>query len=126
MKLMLASRRGILNIIGLSIAVYLVTILVGVVKHNNDLRGQISSLELQIATLQTQQAELNYKIHYYQTDSFKEKQARANLGLQKPGEGVVILPNTTKASTETVAKAATSKTSNIKQWFNFLFGKGQL
>jgi len=111
-------------ILGALVAVYVGFYLIQTVQHNYQLQQQITQLNGQIKTLQTQTDALKYQIQYYQTNSYQDKEARAKLGLQAPGEGVVILPHsdpTTQIEPNQKAKAAPKK-SNWEQWVNFLEG----
>ena len=85
-------------------------------------------LELEIATLQ-------YQKNYYQSDEYKDLQARAKLGLVSPGEKVLLLPDNSDAvrrqdvadSSATDPSQPTETTSasssNFQQWVDFLLGK---
>ena len=107
-------------ILGLAAAFYLAVVLFQVVRRNYELNKQVNALNTQILSLQDEKDELNYKIQYYQTESYKEKEARAKLGLQAPGEGVIILPK--KAATSATNAKPTANKSNWQQWMEFLFG----
>ncbi|HSX14824.1 MAG TPA: septum formation initiator family protein [Candidatus Saccharimonadales bacterium] len=110
-------------VIGILASLYLLVILVGVIKRNHDLQTQINGLNTQITKLNDEKDQLSYQIQYYQTDAFKEKQARAKLGLASPGESVIILPRTDQSASDQTTQAATQKPkSHIAQWFDFLFG----
>ena len=116
-------RWHISSLIGCAILVYLSVILVQTIRRNYQLRRQISDLETQIDQLTVQKDELEYQIQYYATDAFKEKEARAKLGLQVPGEGVILLPKNTPVPTPTPNAAKSAKpASNFRQWWQFLFG----
>jgi cell division protein FtsB len=114
-------RGNALSIVGIALVVYLGFLVFQVVKKNYELSTQINTLGDQINQLTDQKDELNYKVQYYQTDSFKEKEARAKLGLQAPGEGVIILPPQT-ATTQANDAASKPKPANFHQWWSFLFG----
>lgn len=118
---------GLVNAIGAVIALYLLVILGQTIKKNYELGRQVDSLNSQIANLQDQQDELTYNIEYYKTDSFRDREARSKLGLQLPGESVVIIPHATPAPTPPPATTPKSKTSaaksNLQQWFDFLTGR---
>ncbi|HSH31107.1 MAG TPA: septum formation initiator family protein [Candidatus Saccharimonadales bacterium] len=101
---------------------YLAVVLVQTVQRNYRLKRQISQLEERIEALGRENEELSYRIQYYQTDSFKEKEARANLGLQAPGEGVIILPKTPPPASAGAGEQKAKPASNFKQWWEFLFG----
>lgn len=113
------------NIVGGIVALWILVALVQTVKHNYDLEKQIETLRQKISVLQAQKDELSYNISYYQTDSFKERQARTRLGLQQPGENVVILPSPIpSATTAADPNKAKNNRSNLRKWLDFLSGKG--
>jgi cell division protein FtsL len=112
-----------LNFIGTVIVIYLAVVLIQTVRHNYALGKQIDSLNAQIALLQTQKDQLAYSIQYYNTDSFRDREARSKLGLQLPGENVVIIPRPSPTPTPAPDKPAAAKTSNFSQWLAFLGGK---
>ena len=113
------------TVLGVLVAGYVGFYLVQTVQHNFQLQQQISQLKGQISDLQTQTDSLKYQIQYYQTSDYQDKEARAKLGLQAPGEGVVILPHTdptTQAQSTSTAKPAPKK-PNWQQWVRFLEGR---
>ena len=114
---------NLINLVGAAIVVYLIVVLGQTIKRNYDLGRQIQALKAQMNVLQSQNDELSYNIQYYKTDSFRDRQARSQLGLQLPGENVVIIPNDTPAPTPTVTPVKTVvPKSNLQQWLNFLGG----
>ena len=88
------------------------------------MQQEIGKLDQQIQDLEVESQKLKYQIQYYQTDSYKEKEARARLGLQAPGEGVVILPNSDDTKTQEEQAQQKRKKTNFEQWVNFLSGRG--
>lgn len=62
-------------------------------KQNAASNQQMVELQAKIAELKSENDQLNYLILYEQTVSFKELEARRELGIKKPGEQVFILPN---------------------------------
>ena len=115
---------NIINAIGIVVIVSLVFELGGTIKRNYDLGKQIEDMKQQTAILKEQKEALAYNIEYYKTDSFHEREARAKLGLQKPGEQVVVLPSpsATPLPDPSASKAAKKK-SNFQQWMDFLSGR---
>ena len=112
-----------LNVLGILIAVYLVVVLTQTVKRNYDLNQQLNVLKSQISLLNDQKAELAYNLQYYGTDAFKEREARAKLGLQLPGESVIILPSPSPTPVPATVTTVQVKTkSNLRQWLDFLTG----
>lgn len=111
------------SVLGLVVAAYIAIYLVQTVYKNYVLQHQISDLRGQINDLQNDKDSLRYKIQYYQTDSYKEKEARAKLGLQAPGEGVVILPHKDDSQPVEQQKPKAPPKSHLQQWVDFLAGK---
>jgi cell division protein FtsB len=106
------------------VVIYLAVILGQTIASNYHLQKQIDALNTQISDLSIQNDELNYNLQYYATSSYQEKAARTNLGLQKPGENVIILPNPSNVAAQNAVKAAKPKPkSNFAQWLDFLAGK---
>jgi cell division protein FtsB len=124
---------GLFNLGGAIVIVYLLVVLAQTVKHNYDLGRQAGQLKSQISLLQDQKASLDASTRYYQTNSFRDRQARSQLGLQLPGENVVIIPHSgtnaqsgagigdSASGSVLAAKTAVTK-SNYQQWLDFLSG----
>ncbi len=109
--------------IGLLVVAYLFGNLVETVRKNYDLKLQVATLQQENALIQTQNDALRYQITYYKTPDYIEKAARAKLGLQQPGENVIILPNAQAAVTAVKAPAKVKPKSNFQQWMDFLSGR---
>lgn len=77
-------------------------------------------LRQDIATLQNEIQNLQNQIVYFQSDSYKEKMARAKLNLQKEGEKVLVITPETKA--EVVQEEPKQKLSNPEKWWQYFFG----
>lgn len=116
---------NLINAIGAVIVIYLLVVLIQTVKHNYDLNQQVNALRAETDRVKTQNEQLSYDIQYYRTDSFRDREARAKLGLQLPGENVVIIPKTTPAPTvaPSAEELARHKPSYFTQWLNFLLGR---
>lgn len=76
---------------------YIIFLIVRVVWTNYNLRGSIKGLENQIAILNQEKKDLENLNLYYQSESFKELEARKKLGLKAPGEKVLVLAATPTA-----------------------------
>jgi len=110
------------NVIGALLAVYLGVLLVSSVVKNYQLGQQISSLQGQINQLQSQHTQLAFELQYYQTDSYRQKEAKADLGLVVPGENEIVLPSPSpKPQTATTTKKTVQQTKP-QQWWDFLLG----
>lgn len=114
------------NLVGIALAVYLASVLGQTIYQNYMLNRRIETLNGEIGLLKAQQEQLTYNIAYYKTDSFKDREARAKLGLQLPGENVLILPSPAQSgpSAKTGSQPPETVKSNFGQWIDFLTGKG--
>jgi cell division protein FtsB len=89
-----------------------------------EVEREISALKNDIKSLEGKNEDLAKLINYFQTPEFKEREARLRLGLQKPGENVVVIPGlgengpgVTNTSTESIF------VPNWKKWVNYFFGQ---
>ena len=117
---------SLVNVIGSIVIVYLLVVLGQTIHRNYELGHQIDNLKQQITLLDGQKQELAYDIQYYKTDSYKDREARSQLGLQLPGENVVIIPHTSPApqpSADIEPKKPSAPKSNFQQWVDFLAGR---
>lgn len=85
----------------------------------------IKQRQLQLTKLQRDSLELQKK--YYQTDEYKELAVRDALGLVRPGEKLLILPDNSaeaKAADAPIQQVIVRPkySPNLQQWLNFLFG----
>lgn len=94
--------------------------------RRHQINQEIEKTKLQIEELERKNHELQALIDYLNTDSFKEIQARQNLGLQKDGEvavavepGVVTSSDDQGSSFESSDSAEDS--SNARKWWNYFF-----
>lgn len=98
-----------------------------VMQRNYTLQKEVDIKERQLQLTKLQRDSLELQKKYYQTDEYKELAVRDALGLVRPGEKLLILPDNSAA-----AKAADAPTKqvavtleaspNLQQWLNFLFG----
>lgn len=76
-----------------------------------------------IVDLQSGIKEMQYRINYYQTNSYREKEAREKLAYVAPGENVIALP-VDKAEDRVVDKElgdVVVKTPNYQYWWKYFF-----
>lgn len=116
--------------IGLLFLIYMFAILTNETGKNYQLRAKSEELETQISQLESQIEELGYKVTYYKTSSYQDRLAREKLGMQAPGESVVIIKKDSNTTQEVRAETVDLRTadeieaskSNWQQWMDFLFG----
>ena len=94
----------------------------GVKKYQ--INHEVAVMNDQIATLNRENERLTNFLQYLNTPNFRERQAKAELGLKNPGEAVVAVPNV-RANTNTVAPAATTPSetpqTNPARWWHYFF-----
>lgn len=110
--------------------VYVFFILGRAVWFNWQLKNMIRETKASIENLEKQNRDFENLILYYQSDSFREVEARQKLGLKKPGETVVAIPTKdysnyqeeTQAEKERVAgNIEENSTPNWKIWWKYFF-----
>ena len=99
----------------------------GMMQRNYSLQKEVHIKKRQLTLVELQRDSLELQKRYYQTAEYQELAVRESLGLVRPGERVLMLPENSQAAknadkTTTVATVAITQTSNLEQWINFLFG----
>jgi cell division protein FtsB len=92
-----------------------------VLYQSYQINNQIKGLKDEIAELKKTNQEYQEKILYYQSPSFREKIARERLGLQKPGEEVIVILPEEKPKEDNRKKD--DNLPNYMKWWNYFFGK---
>ncbi|MDO8618274.1 MAG: septum formation initiator family protein [Candidatus Uhrbacteria bacterium] len=88
---------------------------------------ETQGLQTQVEELETKQMHLIETIQRLSSDDDLDKQARARLGLRKPGERVIVLPeaNGRTAGSQDSQGSSTSSSeptlSNPQKWFRYFF-----
>ena len=92
------------------------------------IEGEIKELQREVSRLEDNNIELKSLITYFQSDSYKEEQARLQLGLQKEGESVItVLGMETKKNTDGGQNLAVDMANsgepifNPQQWWDYFF-----
>ena len=118
---LLGSQPKVLMLIAFGILVYM-TLAVGRTIYNNvALNKKIAALKIEVAKIEEENSKLQALTLYYQTDSYKEREARLKFGLVKPGESVVNVPTTPKVE-EKAVEEPTPEAPNPKKWWGEFFG----
>lgn len=118
-----------ITVFGLLIFIYLLLGSGKLIYENYRVHQDEKILSHEVDELEQRNLELQSLLAYYRTDSYKEKEARARLGYQEPGERVVVVPkpkNEELVSITQPGKRARPETppSNPEQWWEYFFGKG--
>ena len=97
--------------------------------RKHQVETQVKDLQEELALLEGQKSDLAGLIKYFDSDVYKEEQARLKLGLQKPGESVVaVLGESTSKNNSLPADASNDISENLmldnsnpKRWLNYFF-----
>lgn len=92
--------------------------------RNYQIEKEIESLKNEIDTLDKNNYQLSKLVEYYNTDQFKEREARKRLNLKKEGESLVIIKQRgvdLKKTSEMEEKANVENLPNYKKWWNYFF-----
>ena len=90
-----------IRLIALITICYLLFVVGKTLYQSYQVRKELDDMQAQIQELKDSNQQLQADITYYQSDSYKERIARERLGLQKPGEKViVILPHDPRTGPE--------------------------
>jgi len=85
---------------------------------------EVAALQQDISTYRTKQQDLQRLLKYFTTPEYGEREARLRLGLQKPGEQVVVIPNLTSNQNGAASAAENSDQPNWRLWLAYFFGGG--
>ena len=93
-------------------------------------KHEIQKLEQEVARLSSRNQEASSIIAFFNTSTFQEKEARKKLGMQQPGEHVIVFPG--KQSQPDIILPDSDKIqyiplrdyqSNPEKWFYFFWDK---
>lgn len=87
--------------------------------QKRDVDSEVAKLTAQSTKLSTDNKQLSELIKYMDTPEYKEREAREKLNLKRPGEEVVVLPDSD--SSGMVAGASQDSESNPSKWFSYFF-----
>lgn len=84
------------KLLGYGIWVFVVILLISTIRNINSVRNiqsQVESEKQKVAKMQVENAQIQAQINQAQSADYIEKQIRNELGLSKPGEAIVVLPD---------------------------------
>ncbi|OGH68650.1 MAG: hypothetical protein A2754_02260 [Candidatus Magasanikbacteria bacterium RIFCSPHIGHO2_01_FULL_47_8] len=84
---------------------------------------EIRDLQNQISMVEGKNKEISDLIKYYKSQTYKERQARTLLNLQKPGEFAVALPQSPEDQNPANQPESNGSATNLKLWWDYFFGK---
>ena len=117
----------LLTFAALVVVIYAAFGLTRITWANYKVNQHIKDLQKNISKIEDDNLELKNEIAYYQTESYKEKEAREKLGLQKEGENVIVISGTNddkidvQKYQEQEPKKQLSPKSNYQAWWDYFF-----
>jgi cell division protein FtsB len=107
-----------------AILVFIAAGIIDEVQRRKAVQAEISAIEDEVARLEAQRERLTSLIEHADSPEFLEREARLRLGLQRPGEKVFIVSDRGGLSQELIPgdEDDASEQSNIRRWWNYLFG----
>jgi len=113
--------------VGLIVTMYVCAALINLSAKNTALRDKADRIEEDTIKVQNEVDVLQAQISYFKTDEYKERLAREKLGLQAPGEQVVIVGRGDIAQGRATALDGQAdirlpQRSHLEEWLDFLFG----
>jgi cell division protein FtsB len=94
-------------------------------KRQQDLSDEINKQELAIDKLEQERLQLSEVIEILESADYIEREARLRLGLVKPGEKVISVPESARpaiSAASTTAGLSQPEKSNPANWFEYFFG----
>jgi len=94
------------------------------INYGRLLSKELDYLKEQVEEIESENKTLVDNLEESKTEYFKEKAARLNMGLQKPGERtVVIVPLGTDSSSDEIQSSSADSSFNFKTWWDYFFKK---
>jgi len=112
--------------LSLFLIAYIFIALGRMVYQNWRINQQILNLEKEVTEIEAENQKLSDLIAYFQTQTFKEQEAREKLGLVMEGEKVLVIPEPKGSSDNIVSEMTKEKQKednlpNYQKWWNFFF-----
>lgn len=114
----------LLFIVMLIILIFIIFALSKEIIRRHQIDKEIESMQKEVEKLEDKNNELSNLTDYYNTEAFKEKEARKKLGLVKEGEKSVALPESRKNTTSEESIKEQEQKSNLtnsQKWWNYFF-----
>lgn len=93
-------------------------------KKNKEVYNEINQLENQAISLEKEKNNLSDLISFFKTPSFKERESKEQLGLQNPGEKVIVITKDKEPDSEAAEPVKEEKkVSKIEKWWKMIFGE---
>jgi cell division protein FtsB len=106
---------------------FLLFVLSKKILEGREISQEIKTTEEEITRLESKNSELSELFSYLNTNEFLEQEAREKFNLQKEGESVMVVPESTKKDNGKQIAAASEdevgRRSNPSRWWNYFFNQ---
>lgn len=94
-------------------------------QNQSDINNELNTLRAQIDDLQTKKVKLANLVDILKSTNYVEKEARLRLGLKKPGEKVISVPDNARPKPQVLGASTElqDERSNALKWFDYFFSK---
>ncbi len=113
-------------IAGFIIFIFIFSAFLRITWQKMEIQKQIDNLKNEAERLESDNKDLTGYLDYFASESFKEREMRLKLNLQKPDERVIIISREENKTKEEIAAPANDKSqiiSNLKKWREYFFKK---
>lgn len=113
-------------IIGFIIFIFSFSAFLRITWQKMEIQGQIDKLKSEAERLEADNKDLTAYMDYFASESFKEREMRLKLNLQKPDERVIIISREENKPKEEIIVPKDDKSqmmSNVKKWWEYFFEK---
>ncbi|MDO8463481.1 MAG: septum formation initiator family protein [bacterium] len=119
-RTLLRSRAALL--IGIVVVGFVLSAIVSEYRRKRAVEEEIRMIADTVSALEQQRVRLTDLLEQSETPEFIEREARLRLGLQQPGEDVLIVPSgTVFDAPDAAAPPAAEEGSNFTRWWHHLF-----
>lgn len=110
--------------IAIVLLVFLVIIILPLIRtyrQHKAVQEEIRAVQNKINSYQAQDEKFQQMLTYLKSDQYSIDQARLNLNMKKPGEGVVVVDKQQNMVTSTTAATSSQATGNLIKWWRYFF-----
>lgn len=113
-------------VIGIVILGLVLSAFIRITLQKAAIQRQIDELKAEKEKLESNNNDLAGLLDYFASESYKEREMRLKLNMQKPGERVVIISRPEDKTGQDISSESgesSSVSSGFKKWWNYFLGK---
>lgn len=115
-------RSRVVLVLGVVVLGFIASSLYREYRRREAAQAEVRAMEEEIRELELQRQRLTDLLEQAETPAFVEREARLRLGLQLPGEEVLIVPEGAGTPNAERALGTEEPSSNLARWWRHLFG----